>query len=409
MNTMIPLRKAAPLFLTVIALAQFVVCPLAYAVVPAPDGGYANFTTAEGTNALKNLTTGAGNTGIGWYSLFSAGGASYNTAVGAGALVLNNADSNTALGIAALLLNTTGSENTAVGASALLNNTGGGFNAAVGVNALHDTTTSFNNAFGAYALNNSATGEVNDAFGSTALLNTVDGSHNCGFGDRALFSNVSGSNNTAIGDRAGENTVGSGNIAVGAGAGRDLTTGSNNIHIGHQGYPNQINTINIGVFGTHTATFIAGIYGTNTLSGIPVYIDASGQMGTVSSSRRFKDQIKLMDKASETILALKPVTFRYKSDKAKTPQFGLVAEEVAEVNPDLVVRDANGEIYTVRYDAVNAMLLNEFLKEHRKVEKLEAALEAVNKRLKEQDAKIQRVSAQMEMSKVTPQVVANQP
>jgi hypothetical protein len=140
---------------------------------------------------------------------------------------------------------------------------------------------------------------------------------------------------------------------------------------------------------------------------IPVLIDSNNQLGTTSSSRRFKKEIKPMDSASEAILALKPVTFHYKSDSADTPQFGLIAEEVADVNPNLVVRDADGEIYTVRYEAVNAMLLNEFLKEHRKMQKLEAALEAVSERLKLQEARIQKVSAQLEPGKSAPQMVNN--
>ena len=149
---------------------------------------------------------------------------------------------------------------------------------------------------------------------------------------------------------------------------------------------------------SQTRAFIAGIRGvaTGNADAIAVLIDSDGQLGTLSSSRRFKKEIKPMDKASEAILGLKPVTFHYKSDGTATPQFGLIAEEVAEANPDLVVRDQNGDIYTVRYEAVNAMLLNEFLKEHRKVEKLEAALEALSARLREQDPKIQRLSDQVE-------------
>ena len=156
-------------------------------------------------------------------------------------------------------------------------------------------------------------------------------------------------------------------------------------------------------------TFIAGIRGVTTgnANAVPVVIDSDGQPGTVSSSRRFKDEIKPMNKASETILALKPVTFHYKSDSTGTPQFGLIAEEVAKVNPALVLPDKEGKPYTVRYDAVNAMLLNEFLKEHRKVEKLEAALGAMNERLAEQDAKIQKVSAQLGVTKPAPQTVLN--
>ena len=195
---------------------------------------------------------------------------------------------------------------------------------------------------------------------------------------------------------------------MGNGAGSNLRTGDNNIYIYDPGIDGESNTIRIGTVGTQTATFIAGITGT-AVTGAAVVVDANGQLGVAPSSERFKDEIKPMNKASEAILALKPVTFRYKKeiDAEHTLRFGLVAEEVAKVNPELVARDKNGEIYTVRYEAVNAMLLNEFLKEHRKVEKLEAALEAVNKRLKEQDAKIQRVSDQIQLSRSAPQIVAS--
>jgi len=159
--------------------------------------------------------------------------------------------------------------------------------------------------------------------------------------------------------------------------------------------------------------FIGNIRGVTTqnANALPVLIDGAGQLGTASSSKRFKHDIKPMGKASEGILALEPVTFHYKSDSANIPQFGLIAEEVEKVDPDLVVRDGNGEIYTVRYDAVNAMLLNEFLKEHRKVQELtkdfQATVAQLTSRLDEQAAQIQRVSAQLEASKPAPQVVLN--
>ena len=198
------------------------------------------------------------------------------------------------------------------------------------------------------------------------------------------------------------------NIALGDSAGINLTTGSNNIDIGNKGVAGESKTIRIGTSVTQTKTFIAGISGV-AVTGSQVLVNSNGKLGVASSSARFKEAIKAMDKASEAILALKPVTFHYKKelDPDGIPQFGLVAEQVQKVNPDLVVRDEQGKPYTVRYEAVNAMLLNEFLKEHRKVQKLEAALDAVNKRLEEQDAKIQRVSAQVEFSKPAPQIVQN--
>jgi O-acetylhomoserine/O-acetylserine sulfhydrylase-like pyridoxal-dependent enzyme len=212
-------------------------------------------------------------------------------------------------------------------------------------------------------------------------------------------------------------------------AGSNLTTGSNNIDIGNSGVAAEANTIRIGIAGTQTTTFIAGISGATASGGAAVFVNASGQLGTATSSRRFKQEIKPMDQASEAILALRPVTFRYKQeiDPKGIPQFGLVAEEVEQVNPDLVVRDAEGKVYTVRYEAVNAMLLNEFLKQHRKVEELEAALakqkddfrltaeeqqkeiKALTVGLKQQASQIQKVST--ELARVSPrqatQVVDN--
>ena len=178
--------------------------------------------------------------------------------------------------------------------------------------------------------------------------------------------------------------------------------GSNNIDIGNRGASSDSETIRIGQPGIHGATFVYGIRGTTTgnANALPVVIDSAGQLGTMSSSRRFKEEIKPMDKTSEAILGLKPVTFHYKSDTKDTPQFGLIAEEVAAVNPDLVVRDKEGDIYTVRYEAVNAMLLNEFLKARRQIDAQQKQIEALT-------AGLQKVSAQVEASKPTPQVVNN--
>jgi hypothetical protein len=203
------------------------------------------------------------------------------------------------------------------------------------------------------------------------------------------------------------NTTGSNNIALGFQAGLNLTTGTNNIHIAALGAGGESNTIRLGKNGVQTATFISGIRGATVAGGVGVIVDTNGHLGTVSSSERFKDAIKPMDKASEAILALKPVTFRYKHelDPDGIPQFGLVAEDVEKVNPALVARDDKGEIYTVRYEAVNAMLLNEFLKEHRKVQDLEKGMVALTAQLKEQAAQIQKVSAHLEMSKPATSVV----
>ena len=281
---------------------------------------------------------------------------------------------------------------------------------------------SYNTAQGSRALQSLRTGAAfNTAIGGYALSSNTIGGCNTATGTNALRFNATGMDNTANGVQALENlTTGSTNIAMGYCAGMNLTTGDRNIDIGNPGAASDAATIRIGNALIQTATFIAGIREKTTANAnaIPVVIDSYGQLGTTSSSRRFKDEIKPMNQTSEAILRLKPATFHYKSDSTGTPQFGLIAEEVAEVNPDLVVRDDKGEIYTVRYDAVNAMLLNEFLKEHRKVEAQEAtitelkkdfraAIAKLNARLKEQDSKIQKVSAQVEVSKPAPQTVAN--
>jgi len=333
-----------------LALGLLAFSPVAQAVIPPPDGGYPGFNTAEGQNALFSLTTGVANTAVGWFSLESNTDGSFNTGVGAGTLLFNIGDqttgegaANTAIGAAALLFNTTGFNNTAVGATALLNNTEGFSNTANGHGALRNNTT----------------GEVNTANGQAAL-----------------FSNTTGSGNTAIGFIAlSNNTTGDRNIALGVNAGFNLTTSSDNIDIGNTAVAGESGTIRIGSE-FQARTFIAAIRGVTTgiADAVNVVIDSDGQLGTISSSRRFKKEIKPMDQASEAILALKPVTFHYKTDASGTPQFGLIAEEVAKVNPDLIVRDKNGEIYTVRYDQVNAMLLNEFLKAHSKMEEQEATI-----------------------------------
>jgi hypothetical protein len=205
------------------------------------------------------------------------------------------------------------------------------------------------------------------------------------------------------------NTTGSFNIALGANAGDSLTTGSNNIDIGNEGRAGEANTIRIGRGGTHANNFIAGISGVIVAGGVGVIIDNNGKLGTVVSSERFKHEIKSMDKASEAILALKPVTFRYKKelDPAGIPQFGLVAEQVEKVNPALVARDAEGKVFTVRYEAVNAMLLNEFLKEHREVQEQKATIAKQQKQIEALTAGLQKVSDQLELSKPAPQVVNN--
>src|SRR5438874_1433039 len=334
------------------------------------------FNAFLGDDALSSNTIGTGNTAIGWRSLFSNTDSSFNTGVGGGALSLNTGDSNAAVGAAALLLNTVGSQNVAVGTDALIFNDSGADNAAIGWFALFENTT----------------GGVNTAIGAEALSN---------------------------------NTTGFNNIALGFAAGDLLTTGDDNIDIGNEGVADEAGTVRIGTDGTQTRTFIAGISGV-VVSGSGVVVNASGQLGVAASSARFKDEIKPMDKASEAILALKPVTFRYKHelDPDGIPQFGLVAEQVEKVNPDLVARDEQGKPYTVRYEAVNAMLLNEFLKEHRNVEeqngrlgelksavaeheKLKTTIAQQQKQIEALTATVQRVSNQVAFNKPVPQLVAN--
>jgi hypothetical protein len=409
-----PLRYG--LFLIALVIAWFAVSPATQAVLPPPDGGYPNNNTAEGTDALFSLTTGADNTAAGFDALYSNTTGDSNTAIGSQALVSNSTGiRNTATGFAALNSNTTGERNTATGRGALALNTTGNFNTADGQNALFSNSTGIQNtATGTFALVFNTTGNQNTADGYAAMLFNTTGNQNTASGYFAVYQNTTGNNNTGTGYNALlNNTTGNQNIALGNFAGSNLTTGDNNIDIGNPGVADEAGTIRIGTQGNQTKTFIAGITGAAVM-GVAVKVNAAGQLGTAPSSARFKADIKSMDKASEAILALKPVTFRYKKelDPDGAPQFGLVAEEVEKVNAALVARDADGKVYTVRYEAVNAMLLNEFLKEHRKVQDQEAIIAELKKqmktvvaRLKDHDSKIQKVSAQLEMSKPASRVV----
>jgi len=314
---------------------------------------------------------------------------------------------NTVLGDDALL-NNTGTDNTAIGFQALLSNTTGSFNTAIGAFALQDNTTgTTNTAIGAFALQDNTTGIRNTAIGS-ALTSNVTGDGNTAIGFGALASNTNGDFNTAIGVDALSPTIGSGNIAIGWRAGTNHATGDHNIYIGSEGTASESNTIRIGrnpfnPSGATTATFIQGISGATVPTGVAVIVDTNGHLGTTTSSARFKEAIKPMDKASEAILALKPVTFRFKKelDPDAIPQFGLVAEEVEKVNPDLVARDADGKAYTVRYEAVNTMLLNEFLKEHRKVEEQERKIESQQREAQKHGSQIAKQDRKVEELKAT--------
>src|SRR5262249_29332473 len=278
------------------------------------------------------------------------------------------------------------------------------------------------------ALKTSQTTDVYTVNGFWALLSNTFGEENTAIGDKAFLRNMTGISNTATGSFAlANNTSGSSNIALGAQAGSRIITGSNNIDIGNRGMNGDNTKIRIGTTGTHIATFIAGISGGAVPAGGGVIVGTDGKVGAVVSSARLKEATTPMDKTSEAILALKPVTFRYKPDldPKGIRQFGLVAEEVEKVNPDLVARDEQGKPYSVRYEAVNAMLLNEFLKEHRTVQEqaatitqqrrdFEAAIaqqqkeiEALTATVKQQAAQIQKVSAQLELNKSAPQTVLN--
>ena len=397
----------------------------AQAVSPPPDGGYAGNNTAEGTSALFSLTSGVDNTGLGYQTLDHNTIGNYNTAAGFRALFNNTTGAqNTATGVNALAINRTGNFNTANGFSALYFNTNS-YNTADGYEALYHNTSGFDNTgIGDEALFTNSTGVSNTAIGGEALYGNIDGNNNAAAGREALRHNTHGNSNTAFGNMSLQNnTAGAFNTAVGFDAGLNLTTGDNNIDIGYNvtGVAGESNTIRIGDTDI-TDTYIRGISGVTISGGAAVLVNSNGKLGTMTSSARFKDEIQPMDKASEVILSLKPVTFRYKKelDPSRIAQFGLVAEDVEKVNPDLVARDEQGKAYTVRYEAINAMLLNEFLKEHKRVEEQQdtieqlkrnfqmvsaqqqRAIEELNAQLKEQASLIQKVAAQPTVARLVP-------
>jgi uncharacterized coiled-coil protein SlyX len=336
-------RVARRRFLLAGAIACLVLSPQTEAVTPAPTGGYLNDNTAVGENALFSLTTGIDNVAAGYEALFSDTTGSFNTC----------------LGYHALYSNTTGTRNTATGNTAMSHNTTGGNNTAVGLHAL--------------------------------ILNT-SGRYNTGTGAFALC----------------QNSIGSNNIALGYNAGIKLTTGSDNIDIGNVGLAGETGALRIGTPGKQTATYLAGVYKATVPNGLSVIIDPDGHLGTVTSSARFKEQVQPIAKASEAILALEPATFRYKAgiDPAGVPQFGLIAEQVEKVNPALVARDPEGRAYSVRYEAINAMLLNEFLKEHRKVEEQQIAIQELKATAAKQEARATQLQKQVEVLTATIQKVS---
>jgi hypothetical protein len=362
------MKTTIPLFLAFLYLsaAGF----KAQAVSPPPDGGYPGGNTAEGQNALFAFTAGGFNTAVGFFSLAGMAAGNFNTAVGAGTLALNNADRNTATGTGALLRNSGGGQNTANGAFALLLNTIGGFNTAVGDNALSANIVGFDNT----------------ATGAGALVANTSGEANTADGRETLAHNTTGSDNTALGYQAGFNaTTGDGNVYVGAGM-QGVANEADHTYI------RNINTTSVSGGGTDAVT-----------------VDlTTGLLGHAASSRRYKEDIRPMENASQALFRLKPVSFRYKKeiDRSQSLDYGLIAEEVGQVDSALAIRDKNGQIESVRYTAINAMLLNEFLKEHRTVEALQASFaqqqkdfQAIvthqQKQIEALTAGLQKVSAQL--------------
>jgi len=405
------------------------------ALAPPPDGCYPSFTTAEGCQALQFLTGGNANTAIGWRSLFSVQNSSFNTGVGAGALVLNTADANTAVGAAASLLNSIGTQSVAVVNSVT--------NVAVGTFAGQNNDSSGN-----------GTADFNTAVGGFALRDNVNGARNTAVGAGALEPMLGGNDNTAVGELAGSNYTGTESNNVCIGSGTEGTAGeSNAIRIGNASTSGGINVINTSALanaitiGTGMSTqgitiltllgfggvsianglsttagastcFVGGIFNQTPVAGShAVVVGPNNQLADATlSSRRLKKDIASIDKLSEGILALRPVTFHWKNDNTNEPEFGLVAEEVADVNLDWITRNPQGEVSGVRYETIPILLLNEFLKEHKKVEQqqaniaeLRSTVGVLTAQLKEQAAQIQKVSAQLEASKPAPQIVANQP
>jgi hypothetical protein len=358
--------------------------------------------TGIGASSLANLQNGAYNTGVGSFALALNTTGSNNTAGGTYALRSNTAGSrNAAHGYATLYANTLGNDNTAIGYGALWNNTTAHNNTAVGSGALY--TQSFTDANPAYVTNNTAVGFQALYSNQPGPLNSVNGKNNTGVGMEALYSNTGGTGNTALGQQAlswnqtgnlntalgrgaGRTITGSNNIAIGADAGSGLETGNSNIHIGHTGYFYESNVMRLGDSAYQAKTYIAGIRGvtTSAANAIPVLIDANGQLGTASSSRRFKFDIADMDDTSSALMKLRPVTFRYRDDPSPggpALQYGLIAEEVAEVLPELVARSADGRVETVMYQFLTPMLLNELHKQQRASAAQQAAIVAQGKEL----------------------------
>jgi trimeric autotransporter adhesin len=419
-----------------------------------------SFNTAVGENAMVHNASGSMNMALGQGALAGNILGSFNTAMGFQALNANTVDDNTAVGFRALAVNSTGDDNTAAGLTALESNTTGTNNTAFGGQALVSNIASDNNtavgwnalqfsnadplgnpstAVGSFALQHNTVGEQNNALGFKALQTNTDGEANNAFGHFALNANLHGDGNNAFGDIALSQSTGAENTAVGDEAGLNVTGGSGNTFLGSsagEGVSSANNVICIGrnVVGANTSNraFIGNI-GTfaqapsASVEFVTVQL-ATGRLGHDSSSRRYKEDIKPMDKASEVLYQLKPVTYRYKKDlENPNPNldYGLVAEDVAEIDPELAVRDGKGQIESVRYKAIYNMMLNEFLKEHQTVKALKSTVEkqeaiiaqqqqdfqatvaAQQKQIEALSAGLQKVSEQVEVNKLAPQTVAN--
>jgi hypothetical protein len=426
-------------FIVAVALCWFALSPALKAGCPS-IGGCGNANTAVGDDALFNVSSGVWNVGVGFQALSLNTTGNQNTGIGYQALFSNlSGDHSTAIGGLALSLNTTGSDNVGVGFQTLSLNTTGNRNTGMGYRTLaFNSTNSDNTAIGWNALFNNRNIDGNTAVGSSALFTAVNSPQNVAVGFNALQA-TSGTNgfNVAVGFQALESvTTGGQNTGVGDNALGSLLTGTLNTAIGdlagvdHSGSDSgnvDIGAFELGVSGESFVTRIANIGNTPQSSGVFLTVDAVGgtKVGYVISSRRYKEDIKPMEKASESLFALTPVTFRYKKDMdpSGSQQYGLIAEDVAKVNPDLVINDEDGKPATLRFLNIQAMLLNEFLKEHKKVGEQQASIadlkstialqqremQVLTAQLKEQAAQIQKVSAQLQTTKPALQAVAINP
>ena len=350
-----------------IRTAILAVCICALGSLALKAQSYTN--TTDGFDALISNTTGSDNAAIGLQAL------QYNT----------TGSNNTACGAQALNFNTTGRDNTATGVGTLGRNTTGVLNTATGFGALLYNNGYQNTATGANSLYGNSTGYQNTATGASALENNTIGGQNTASGYNALLNNTTGSSNMAIGAFAlAPNSTGSSNVGVGYAAGYyNSPAAHDNIDIGNWGSANDIGTVRIGS-GGQTSFYVAGVYGVGVGSGVPVVINSNGQLGTVNSSIRFKEDVHDMAAASDGLMKLRPVTYRYKeayADGSKPVDYGLIAEEVAEVYPDLVVKNADGQIQTVQYQKLTPMLLNEVQKEHKQLEEQKTTIQELEKRL----------------------------